>query len=214
MMGSANGGKDETPVHRVRIAYDFYMGKYEVTFNEYDKFCEATNRTKPKDRGWGRGNRPVINVSWNDAKAYTRWLSQKTNKTYRLPTEAEWEYVARAGTGTKYSFGNSIDCSKADYNYDKCNSKGTSRIGSFTPNPWGVYDMHGNVWEWCEDWYTDSYTNTPRDGNNNNSGSQKYKVLRGGSWNVSSYYLRSAIRSRNTPSYSLDYFGFRVVLLP
>ncbi|MEN8220290.1 MAG: SUMF1/EgtB/PvdO family nonheme iron enzyme [Pseudomonadota bacterium] len=107
-MGDIQGGgwNSEKPVHRVSIRQGFAMGRYEVTFAEYDKFAEATGREKPSDLGWGRGNRPVINVSWHDAVAYTQWLSQQTGKKYRLPTEAEWEYAARAGTETKYWWGN------------------------------------------------------------------------------------------------------------
>ena len=115
-MGDIQGGgrNNEKPLHDVSVD-KFAMGKYEVTFAEYDKFAEATGRKKPSDNGWGRGNRPVINVSWNDARAYAKWLSDQTGKTYRLPTEAEWEYAARAGTSTKYWWGNEIDKSKANY---------------------------------------------------------------------------------------------------
>jgi len=116
-MGDIQGGgdSDEQPVHRVSIG-KFAMGMYEVTFAEYDKFADATGRKKPNDKGWGRGNSPVINVSWNDATAYAKWLSNQTGKNYRIPTEAEWEYAARAGTETKYWWGNEIDKSKANYN--------------------------------------------------------------------------------------------------
>ncbi|WP_321779582.1 SUMF1/EgtB/PvdO family nonheme iron enzyme [Sulfurimonas sp.] len=213
-MGLNSGLKNEKPIHRVNINYDFYIGKYEVTFNEYDKFCESTGRTKPKDEGWGRGNRPVTNVSWHDAKAYTSWLSQKTGKIYRLPTEAEWEFVARAGTTTKYSFGNSKSNLGSYAWYDNNSNNKTHIVGQKQANPWGVYDMHGNVWEWCEDWYTNSYSNTPRDGSDNNSGSQNTRVLRGGSWYYNAVYLRSAYRNWNVPDYSYYTFGFRVVFLP
>ncbi|MEA2090770.1 MAG: formylglycine-generating enzyme family protein [Campylobacterota bacterium] len=211
-MGSHNGGNDEKPVRHVNIGYDFYIGKYEVTFNEYDKFCEDTGRSKPSDGGWERGSRPVINVSWHDAKAYTSWLSQKTGQTYRLPTEAEWEFVARAGTTTKYSFGDSSS-SLGSYAWYDDNSNGrTHEVGQKEPNPWGVYDIHGNVWERCEDWYTDSYTNVARDGSDNNSGSQKYRVFRGGSWYDSPTYLRSANRGGDSPSGAGDFVGFRLLL--
>ena len=211
MMGSNSGDKDEKPIHRVNIDYDFYIGKYEVTFNQYDKFCDATGREKPNDDGWGRGERPVINVSWNDAKAYTKWLSKKEGTTYRLPTEAEREYVARAGTTTKYSFGDS-DSSLGQYAwYSKNSSSKTHKVGQKKPNPWGVYDMYGNVWEWCEDWYVDSYKNTPRNGTDNNSDSQGIKVLRGGSWYSNSDNLRSANRNRSYPSNTYYNIGFRVV---
>lgn len=211
MMGSDSGESYEKPVHRVTIGYDFYIGKYEVTFKEYDKFCEDTGRKKPDDYGWGRGDRPVINVSWNDAKAYTSWLSQKTGKTYRLPTEAEWEYVARAGTTTRYSFGDSTS-SLSDYAwyYENSNHK-THKVGEKKPNPWGLYDIHGNVWEWCEDWYTDSYKNTPRDGSENDSGSQKEKVLRGASLDYNANGLRSANRFGGDPTFAYYGNGFRVL---
>jgi len=219
MMGSNSAYLDEKPIHRVKIDYDFYIGKYEVTFREYDKFCDATGRKKTSDEGWGRGEHPVINISWNDAKAYTKWLSKKEGTTYRLPTEAEWEYVARAGTTTKYSFGNSSSSlgSYAWYrlnSYDKGSSHkdyGTHKVGQKKSNPWGVYDMHGNVWEWCEDWYVDSYKNTPRDGTDNDSKSQNYKILRGGSWYLYSNNLRSANRFRFIPSDTGTFIGFRVV---
>lgn len=143
---SGKGGADEKPVHRVTIA-PFLMSKYEVTFAQYDAFAAATNRDKPHDQGWSRGNRPMINVSWDDAAAYADWLSAQTGKRYRLPTEAEWEYAARAGNRTEYCWGNDIGYSQA--NCDGCGSrwdnKQTAPVGSFQPNPFGLYDMHGNV---------------------------------------------------------------------
>ena len=142
-MGDIQGGgdSDEKPVHRVSVG-KFAMGKFEVTFAEYDKFAQATGRKKPNDRGWGRGNRPVINVSWNDATAYAKWLSNQTGKTYRLPTEAEWEYAARAGTETKYWWGNDLGKNRAAC--DGCGSqwdnKQTAPVGSFSANKFGLYD--------------------------------------------------------------------------
>ncbi|RMD68212.1 MAG: PEGA domain-containing protein, partial [Gammaproteobacteria bacterium] len=141
---------DEGPQHRVSIARPFAIGRYEVTFEEYDRFCEATGRRRPDDNGWGRGKRPVINVSWHDAKAYARWLSKQTGKRYRLPSEAEWEYAARAGTSTRYWWGDRVGHGHA--NCDGCGSwwdgKETAPVGFFDPNPWGLYDTAGNVWEW------------------------------------------------------------------
>ena len=214
MMGSDNGDKDEKPVHRVDIGYDFYIGKYEVTFDEYDRFCEDTGRKKPSDEGWGRGKRPVINISWKDAKAYTKWLSEKTGKKFRLPTEAEWEYVARAGSTTKYSFGDD-ESNLGSYAWYSSNSNDkTHQVGEKRSNPWGVYDIHGNVWEWCEDWYVDNYNVTPRDGSANYSGAQKYKVLRGGDWSDNASDIRSAVRLRNSMGIMFDVFGFRLLLEP
>ncbi len=135
---------------------DFYLGKYEVTFKEYDQFCEEDNRRKPDARGWGRDNRPVINVSWNDADAFCKWLSKKSGKKYHLPTEAEWEYAARAGGkgGHKYPWGNDApDEKRCNFN----NNSGTVSVGQYSPNGLGLYDMAGNVWEWCSDWYSKDY---------------------------------------------------------
>jgi len=128
-----------------------------VTFEQYDRFCEETGRRKPDDRGWGRGRRPVINVSWNDAKAFAKWLSRKTGRTFRLPTEAEWEYACRSG-GKKVKYATSTGRLSHDLaNYDGTGGrdrwKYISPVGSFAPNSLGLYDMSGNVWEWCEDWY-------------------------------------------------------------
>ncbi len=204
-MGSNDGGSDEKPVHTVTIAQDFYIGKYEVTLGEYRRCVEdSTCRAPLNDTGYQKmcleDNCPVMNVSWEDAKTYTKWLSKKTNQSYRLPTEAEWEYVARAGTTTRYSFGNS-DSSLGNYAWYRGNSNSkTHTVGSKQPNPWGLYDIHGNVYEWCEDWYTDSYR----------SGSHKDKVLRGGSWYVTSNSVRSANRSWGNATYRNVNVGFRL----
>ena len=214
MMGSNSGDSDEKPVHKVSIPYDFYMGKYEVTFAEYDEFCDETNRAKPDDNGWGRGDKPVINVSWYDAKAYTKWLSKKTSQNYRLPTEAEWEYAARAGTTTKYSFSNSSSQLSSYAWYSSNSNSKTHKVGLKKPNRWGLYDMHGNVWEWCDDLYDDSYNNTYKNGKAFDRGDKKYKILCGGSWNDVSSSLRSANRFRYYPSVTDDSFGFRVVRIP
>ena len=150
-MGDIQGGgySNEKPVHRVSVG-KFAMGKFEVTFAEYDKFAEATGKSKPSDNGWGRGNRPVINVSWNDATAYAKWLSNQTGKTYRLPIEAEWEYAARAGTETKYWWGNDVGSNRANCSNSDCKDsfEYTSPVGSFFANQFGLYDTVGNLWEW------------------------------------------------------------------
>jgi len=234
MMGSNSGEADEKPVHKVKIDYNFYIGKYEVTVGEFRKFIDATGYkvdTKSNggcwiyDKKWQQKSdaswkkpyflqteqSPVVCVSHNDTKAYTKWISKKEGTTYRLPTEAEWEYVARAGTTTKYSFG-SFDNRLGQYAwYSKNSLSKTHKVGQKNPNRWGVYDMHGNVWEWCEDWYVDSYKNTPRNGSDNDSKSQNYKVLRGGSWFDISSNLRSPFRVRGNPAYTSNNVGFRVV---
>ncbi len=207
------GGSNEKPVHRVSVS-EFAMGRYEVTFAEYDKFAQATGREKPDDEGWGRGNRPVINVSWNDAVAYAEWLSQQTGKEYRLPTEAEWEYAARAGTKTKYWWGNKIGNNRA--NCDGCGSrwdeKQTAPVGSFAANPFGIYDTVGNVWEWVVDPWHSNYKNAPNDGQSwETGGDNSSRVLRGGSWKDGQRYLRTAYRGDLAPDYRYDHFGFRVV---
>ena len=210
---------NEQPVHEVRVAR-FGLSKYEVTFEEYDRFTAATGRARDEvggpwadDEGWGRGRRPVINVSWELAVAYTRWLSKETGERYRLPSEAEWEYAARAGTETVYSWGNEIGRNRA--NCKGCGSRWdggqTAPVGSFSPNRWGLHDMHGNVWEWVQDCRNDSYRGAPTDGSAWERGDCSERGLRGGSW----YYsfprdLRSA--NRKTDTFRLRHVnsGFRV----
>lgn len=214
-MGCVSGincGSDEKPVHEVKIA-SFALSKYEVTFEEYDAFTDATGRERADDRGWGRGQRPVINVSWYDAMAYAAWLSKQTGKTYRLPSEAEWEYAARAGTTTKYSWGNEIGINRA--NCDGCGSqwdnKMTAPVGSFEANSWGLYDMHGNVWEWVQDCWNENYEGAPADGSAWTPGDCSGRVLRGGSWYTDPGSLRSAIRFSYTTGFRFSGFGFRVL---
>ncbi len=202
---TGNGRDNEQPVHKVSVK-SFHMGVFPVTFAEYDHFCEATNREKPYDECWGRDNRPVINVSWHDAVAYTEWLTQQTNQTYRLPTEAEWEYAARAGTETCYWWGNGIDEAKANYNE---NLGKTSPVGDYDPNPFGLYDMLGNVREWTYSEYEDKYNGKEKVIISNKS--DKNRVLRGGSWNGVQTYLRTAYRGNGTLDYRSYNRGFRVV---
>ena len=207
---------DEGPRHRVRIEYPLAVGVYEVTFSEWEACVNAggCGGYVPDDEGWGRGNRPVINVSWEDAQSYVRWLSQKTGHKYGLLSESEWEYVARAGTDTRYSWGNEISRNRA--NCDGCGSRWddeqTSPVGSFSANAWGVHDMHGNVWEWVKDCWNGSYVGAPTDGSAWESGSCNRRVLRGGSWFSLPWLLRSANRYGDTASENrYDYGGFRVI---
>ena len=214
-MGDVSGGgeEDERPVRRVRLSGSIAMGKYEVTFEEYARFALVTGVARPDDKGWGAGSRPVMNVSWDDARAYAEWLSQETGKTYRLPSEAEWEYAARAGTKTRYSWGDDIGYNRA--NCDGCGSawdnKQTAPVGSFSASAFGLHDMHGNVWEWLEDCWHGDYQGAPANGRARTSGDCEYRVLRGGSWNDGPGPLRSANRGWSWPSYRFDIYGFRLV---
>jgi formylglycine-generating enzyme required for sulfatase activity/serine/threonine protein kinase len=213
-MGDLSGGvsADEKPVHSVTVK-SFALGKTEVTFAEYDVFARATNRPLPKDQGWGRGSRPVIHVNWKDATAYSAWLSKKTGKSYRLPSESEWEYAARAGSTTKYSWGNDIGrnnavCSGCGSQWD---GKQTAPVGSFKANDFGLLDMHGNVIEWPQDCWNESYAGAPSDGSAWTRGNCDRRVLRGGSWVSSPGDLRSAGRIWTTSaSFRDSWVGFRV----
>ena len=215
-MGDIQGGgnKYEKPVHRVTIDYEFAMSKYEVTFDEYDKFCEAAGCEKPDDRGWGRGSRPVINVSWHDAKAYAQWLTEQTGYNYRLPSEAEWEYVARAGTETKYWWGN--EGSHEYMNFKGQSSKDqwkyTAPVGSFPSSPFGLHDMNGNVWEWNEDSWHDNYNDAPTDGNAWKKSNENQGSLRGGSWYDTAKVCRSVFRLRRYLYEKFNNVGFRLAV--
>jgi formylglycine-generating enzyme required for sulfatase activity len=212
-------GRDsnEGPPHRVQVPA-FALGRTEVTFAQYDAYAAVTGARKPDDEGWGRGARPVINVSWNDAQAYVQWLRQRTGKAYRLPSEAEWEYAARAGTQTPFATGPCITTAQANYdgNYHPwCGAKEiwlgkTQPVGRYPANPWGLDDMAGNVWEWVEDCYHDSYAGAPADGSAWRTGDCHWRVSRGGSWNFSPRRARSAGRHWNAVSIRDYDLGFRV----
>ena len=214
LMGSPEGeGLDwERPQHRVTINTPFALGKYEVTFDEWDACLAAGGcEHEPDDRGWGRGDRPVMNVSWEDVKQYCGWLAKKTDQNYRLPSEAEWEYAARAGTETAYFWGNEVGKNQA--NCDGCGSewddKETAPVGRFAANPFGLYDMHGNVWEWVEDTWHRSYQNAPTGGSAWIDAASGFRVLRGGSWVHDAQSARSAFRGWNAPGNRGVSLGFR-----
>ena len=215
-MGDVQGGrlKDEIPVRTVRIQ-PFAIGRYEVTFDEYDRFAPATKRQLPNDQRWGRGRRPIINVSWREAVEYAKWLSEQTGRRYRLPTETEWEYAARAGTETAYWWGK--DFVKEMANCSGCGSqwnKQTSPVGSFKPNPFGLYDMVGNVWEPVDDCWHGDYNGAPADGSawkEAGGGKCAQRVLRGGSWTNIPRYLRSSVRAVYDLGARSDVTGFRLV---
>jgi formylglycine-generating enzyme required for sulfatase activity len=211
----------EGPQHRVTIG-KFALGKHAVTFAEYDHFCEVTKRKKPADKGWGRGRQPVINVSWRDAQAYIKWLSADTGRSYRLPTEAEWEYSCRAGTTTPFSVGLTINPSQVNYNGKYIYGQGdkgvyrkkTVPVGSLPANPWGLHEMHGNVREWVEDVWHDDYSGAPNDGtawtNCQLMNSDRRPVMRGGSWQSYPWTCRSAYRRDADANLVTDFLGFRL----
>ena len=222
--GEAGRASDEGPLRTVTISKRIAMGRYEVTFAEYDRFADATGRTRPGDFRWGRGTRPVIFVNRSEAQAYAAWLSAQTGKDYRLPTEAEWEYAARAGTSTRYAWGDKITCDQARYGRRRavgdirrgeCSDRldGTAPVGRFAANAFGLHDMHGNVWEWVEDCWHDNYEGAPADGRawTTDCVGRRRAVLRGGSLIDKPRALRCAVRDWVKPD-TRDYdFGFRVV---
>ncbi|MCJ7520830.1 MAG: formylglycine-generating enzyme family protein, partial [Dehalococcoidia bacterium] len=233
MMGSPSGegSDDEHPQHTVYVDA-FYMDKYEVTNAQYKKFCDTTSyvtEAEKKGSSWARTgskwkemqganwrhpigpdsdidavlDHPVVHINWEDATAYAEWAGK------RLPTEAEWEKTCRSGTSTKYSFGNS-ESQLGDYAwYDSNSGNKTHPVGQKKPNSWGLYDMHGNVWEWCSDWYDLGYYAVSPSRNPSGPTNGQYRVVRGGSWDYYADCLRSARRFILTPSNSYDSIGFR-----
>lgn len=207
--GSAS--TDEQPVHTVNVK-PFAIGTCEVTFEEYDRFAEETKRSLPHDEAWGRGRRPVINVLWEDAKAYGGWLSQQTGKRYRLPTEAEWEYAARSGGKAETWAGTSDEKLLPDYAVFRADR--SSPAGSKKPNSVGLYDMSGNVWEWVEDCWHNSYQGAPTDGSawlEGGKGDCGRRVIRGGSWGNGPENLRASNRLRGGAVDRDGDLGFRLV---
>jgi len=224
---SGDGESNEQPVRAVTIARAFALGKYEVTFAEWDACVrDGGCDLRPYDEGWGRDDRPVIYVSWNDAKQYLGWLSRKTGRDYRLPSEAEWEYAARAGSTTAFHFGDRISPAQANYNgtYDyvvgrewwslaKANGlyrEQTVAVGSFPANAFGLHDVHGNVWEWVEDCWNDDYAGAPKDGNAWTTGDCAQHAKRGGSWFTVPWAARAAARVGNGAGEQRSDIGFRV----
>jgi formylglycine-generating enzyme required for sulfatase activity len=205
------GGSNEQPVQDVALN-PFALGKYEVTFDEYDRFALATGRTLPSDMSWGRRSHPVINVSWEDAQAYAQWLSEATGKRYRLPTESEWEYAARSGGKDEIWAGTSDERQLKDYAVYRGANR-TEKVGSKKPNGLGLYDMSGNVWEWLQDCVHGDYKGAPRDGSawlEANDGNCDSRVVRGGSWSYSSWNLRASSRGRGDRYLSSTDTGFRL----
>jgi formylglycine-generating enzyme required for sulfatase activity len=208
-MGSSEGvgDADEHPRHRVYVDA-FYIDKTEVTFDQYDKYCEANDHSKPSDDGWGRGKRPVININWKDADAYCKWAGK------RLPTEAEWEKAVRGGTDTEWYWGDS-DNQIGDYAWYKENSGAmTHPVGQKKSNPFGLFDMAGNVWEWCADWYGADYYKSSPERNPKGPEDGTDRVLRGGSWVNFTDCTRSAGRLGFSPVTRYGSIGCRCARTP
>ncbi len=203
---------EEQPQHTVDLKA-FYLGRFEVTFEQYERFAAATGRSMPDDRGWGRGSRPVIGVSWNDAQAYADWLSSQTGEAYRLPSEAEWEYAARAGTDSPFWWGYEVERNRA--NCFDCESDwdfySTAPVGRFAPNGFGLFDTAGNVMEWVADCYHASYTGAPVDGKARSHPDCAKRVVRGGAFNKPADSMRSAKRGAYPAGSRMEMLGFRVV---
>lgn len=203
MMGS-DKNDNEKPVHKVKLTKGFYIGIYEVTQEQYEQVIgKNPSRFKGADH-------PVVSVSWNNAVEFCKKLSEKEGKTYRLPTEAEWEYACRAGSTTEYYWGNRFD---GKYAWYRDNSGGkTNKIGTREPNKWGLYDMSGNVWEWCQDWYKSGYPTGEQVDPKGPAGSNS-RVFRGGSYEEDAISFRSSSRLDNRPDMRIGCVGFRVVLV-
>lgn len=210
----------ENPLRDTYISYPFEVSKYEITFDDWNKCVGAGGCSghKPDDKGWGRGKRPVINVSFNDAQNFLKWLNEKTGQNYRLLSEAEWEYVARAGQDGP--FGNGYDLSAQSANFDGkapygSGAKGpylrkTQPVGQYEPNAFGVYDMHGNVYEWVEDCWNPNHSGAIGDGSARMDGDCKFRVMKGGSWVTHGYQTRAAARIRYVMDYRYDDYGIRI----
>jgi len=216
-MGSPSDDFDasqyERPLHEVRIKA-FEISRYAVTFEQWDACVKDGGCTHmPLDHGWGRGRQPVVDISWEDANQYVHWLNTKTRSRFRLPSEAEWEYAARGGRATTRYWGDQIDKNRA--NCDGCGSRWDNNRpapgGSFAPNPFGLHDMLGNVWQWVEDCWHESYAGAPRDGVAwIGNGDCNERVARGGSWNYTRRFIRNAVRDRFNAALRFYDLGFRV----
>lgn len=223
MMGAAASDKDasaqERPPHRVRIERAFLVGRNEITFAEWDAcVAEGGCAHRPDDFGWGRADRPVMLVSWDDVQAYLAWLGGKTGKRYRLLTEAEWEYAHRAGTATRFWWGDSVGTGNA--NCKGCGSqwddRQTAPVGSFRPNPFGLHDTSGNLWEWVADCWAEGYQEAGSDASAREGAgaSCDRRVLRGGSWVNKPANLRSSARVWGARDGRVNIVGFRVARDP
>ncbi|MEW8427683.1 MAG: formylglycine-generating enzyme family protein [Candidatus Thiodiazotropha sp.] len=238
---------DESPQHPVTLDRPFAMSRCEITVGQFRRFVDETGYSTEAEQGKGcfvlkqdgtgfetnpernwqnpgfnqTDAHPVVCVSWDDALAYAEWLSARTGQAYRLPTEAEWEYAARAGTTSPFSTGDCITTDQANYDgtydYAGCGAKTgvyrreTVPAGSLPPNPWGLHEVHGNAWEWVRDCWHENYTSAPKDGTAWESGGDcNLRVVRGGGWNNIPVHLRSAVRNRGTTDVANNFLGFRL----
>ncbi len=218
---AGEGAKNELPVHTVHID-SFKLGKTEITFSQWEHCLQDGGCTqRPDDQGWGRDDRPVIYLSWDDIQGYIHWLNCKTGKNYRLPSEAEWEYATRAGSKTKYPWGNQPSREHANYGKNECCDGYTSGkdrwlaiapVGSFPANHFGLYDMIGNVTEWVQDCWNESYVDAPANGDAWEQGDCSRRVLRGGSWTYPPKGLRSATRAGALAQIRSHSGGFRLAM--
>ncbi len=214
VMGNDGRHKNERPAHQVTIAKPFAMGVYEVTFDEWQAcFDEGGCARVPDDHKWGKGRRPVMNITWFETQPFMAWLSKKTGHTYRLPTEAEWEYAARGGTTTEFWWGDEVgknlgNCRDCQSQWSK---KGSAPVGSFAANPFGLYDVHGNEWEWMADCWFPNHEGAPADGSVRLEENCRYRTMRSGSWYYFSKNIRSAWRFRNDARVKSYGIGMRVL---
>lgn len=214
-MGSPPGERQsaEQPVHEVTVA-SFAMSRYEIRFDEWDACVADRGCTGGEDidQGWGRGAMPAFNVAWNDAQDYVRWLSRRSGRRYRLPTEAEWEYAARAGSPERYAWGSEMKPGRAVC-YSDCGPEADqpAQVGSAAPNAFGLHDLHGNVWEWVQDCWYENYEGAPIDGSAREGSGCTDRVIRGGSWNCQPFDVRSATRSGRPSTIRYNTLGMRVV---
>jgi len=214
LMGTEGGDKREAPIHEVTLTKPYALSRTEVTFDHWEA-CRQAGACKrdPDDHKWGKKGMPVVNIDYQDALDYAAWLSEKTGETYRLPNEAEWEFAAKAGTTTKYWWGDKVG--KGNANCRKCGTpwsgKGSAPVASFKPNPFGLYDMNGNVWEWVADCWNPNHNGAFSDGRTRTSGNCKVRIIRGGSWYYFPKLSRAAYRFKNDVRVFSYNIGFRVL---
>jgi formylglycine-generating enzyme required for sulfatase activity len=204
-------GSDERPLREVGVSA-FLIGAFEVTYDEYDRFARSTGRRLADDFGWGRGRRPVVGVSWGDANDFAAWLSRQTDRRYRLPSEAEWEYAARAGTGSPFWWGYEVGDDRA-HCFDcgpRLGQRSTAIVGSLAPNPFGLYDTAGNAMEWVADCYRRSYAGAPVDGSPWLQDGCALRVARGGAFNKPADSMRASSRAKFAPETQINMVGFRL----